>query len=452
MERKRLPWKASALSAASCIAASFLGCDQKPVEIPTCAPTGESISHGPIVGGTTSNRANIWLRGCNNSPISVEYKLANDDWEESITTKKIKPNSANDLTISVPIENLNPKSSYEFRIKIEGKLPNVASSGQFDTMPTDGSQNKLMFAMGTDLHMPYYPKTKIIPAMTLQNPDFAFFIGDNVVVDQAKEIPRPHSTKQDYENLYKEAFLQPELQTLRANTTSFMMWDDHEIENDWDRKTAPPYPAARAAYEQYVNSINPESRTEGGVNFLVKAGDVEFYLLDTRSFRSEGETTDDTNKTMLGKEQKDDVKNWLINSEAKFKFLISSVWWNDFSRHMNESWVSYKTERNELFNFIKENEIPGIILISGDEHSTAVSKLQPSGLYEFTPGPMGWALDTPQEDPQILYKHSWKETFGLITTDTTTCPATVKMELKDQGNQTLYSLELTEKDLGSSSC
>ncbi len=452
IEKHKINYKTHLLATIGCLTSVALASCTSPDAsnpIGACGPDGAPIAIGPFVGEVAQSEAKIWVRGCEGEDISVEYRQANQDWSHSKTTGKKRVSEKTDDTVVIPIEKLQPQSIYGYRIKINGTLPSPEIFGEFKTLPKDGAPSKLRFAMGTDLHFPWFSGSPILDSMAAQKPDFAFFIGDNVVVDQALESPYPNKSQADYEALYQKSWQDPAFQKLRRNTGTFMEWDDHDIFNDWSSQTDIPYPYARAAYNEYVNSANPDTRTPGGTNYLVKAGDVEFYLLDTRTFRSNNMLPDGPNKTMLGKLQKEDVENWLETSHAKFKFLISSVWWNDFSRHAatGEPWASFKTERDEIFNFISSKKIAGVVLISGDEHSTAISKLSPSGLYELTPGPLNWAVDTPQKDPGILYKSGWRSHFAIITTDTTQTPATLKFELKEKDGKNAYTLNLTENDL-----
>jgi hypothetical protein len=200
-----------------------------------------------------------------------------------------------------------------------------------------------------------------------------------------------------------------------------------------------------------MGAANPPPREPGVVQFSFKAADIEFYVIDDRTFRSPGEKPDGPDKTMLGAQQKQDLENWLLTSTARFKFIVSDVWWNDFSGHAawGESWPVYRTERNEIFDFIRDHRVAGVVLLSGDEHVTGVFHLQPWGLYEIAPGPMSWGpAPALSPDPQILYTAGYTRVFGVFSVDTTACPATLNIQLFGETNNLLYTLPLTEADLG----
>jgi hypothetical protein len=380
--------------------------------------------------------------------------LSQDAWSASSTTDTVRTDSTTDKTGVVAIGDLIPDAVYDYRLRVESQLLTPSAVGRFKTMPLASAGSRLKFVIGTDLHLPEFKASPVLTAAASNDPDFAIFAGDNMIVDPPPGIvvPQPPfpTSQADYEAFYKQAWSDADFSAFTAKVASFQMWDDHEIKNDWSGGSAPPYPFARAAYDEYINSKNPASRTVGGVNYTIDAGDTGFYVLDTRSFRSSEALADGPDKTMLGVDQKRDLENWLTSSASRIKFVISSVMWNDFSRHASfgESWPGYKTERNEIFDYIQTQHVSNVILVSGDEHWTGAFRIAPWNLYEIAASPINWALDaTKATDPQILFKQSWIRTFGLYHVDTTACPATVKVEFRDQTNQIKFALPLTERDL-----
>jgi alkaline phosphatase D len=76
---------------------------------------------------------------------------------------------------------------------------------------------------------------------------------------------------------------------------------------------------------------------------------------------------------MLGSAQLAWLKNRLSASTASFKLLILGSRWT--FNGSSDSWNSYKTERNDLLQYIKTQAIPGVILVSGDIHRSVVTVL-----------------------------------------------------------------------------
>ncbi len=88
------------------------------------------------------------------------------------------------------------------------------------------------------------------------------------------------------------------------------------------------------------------------------------------------------------------------------------------------------------------------MLFSGDEHTGRVFKMNPWGIYEVAPNPLGDKLGSPiPADPQVLFQSVFTRLFGLLTADTSTCPATLDVKVIDENNVVRYDLPLTEGDL-----
>ena len=452
MRRSRLGF-----SVAGCILVSliWIACRNAGEPNPVPCGDGSQVNLGPNVGAVTEHTAKIWIRSCSPNTVAAQYKTASQSWDDNsvIQTEWVSTDPAADHTAVIHLTNLAAATRHDYRIVTRGESTNV-DEGQFKTMPDQGVGSVVTFTIGSDLHLPYLRYSSIFDAVSEREPDFALLIGDTVDAEPAPwvsetPVPIPESAA-DYEKLYRESFSLEPFRSFLSNTPTFFSWDDHEILDDWDEGVRSPYGWARTAYEEYANSVNPPPRASGGLNYSFQAGDVEFYVLDTRTFRSPGATPDGPAKTMLGPVQKQDLLTWLLTSTSRFKLVVSSVMWNDFSIHIDlgESWPSYKTERDEILDFIRDNGIPGVVLISGDEHWAGAFKLSPWGIYEVAPGPMNWPLDaTTADDPQILFKQAWTSVFGYFVVDTTVCPGELSIRIVDAENVVRFELSLSELDL-----
>lgn len=103
------------------------------------------------------------------------------------------------------------------------------------------------------------------------------------------------------------------------------MFDDHEFINNIDDTPTDEtlYQNAIRAWLEYAGNGNPPSPSEGEFNFYfnMSYGDVDFFILDTRSFRDDNDEPDGPNHTLLGDQQRTDFLNWLGNSNAPFKVV-----------------------------------------------------------------------------------------------------------------------------------
>ncbi|KAJ1971088.1 hypothetical protein H4R35_005474 [Dimargaris xerosporica] len=112
--------------------------------------------------------------------------------------------------------------------------------------------------------------------------------------------------------------------------------------------------------------------------YTFEYGDVAYFVMDTRRYRSPEVMPDGPHKTMLGIEQKQYFYDWLhrVNQTYTFKFVASSVpltcnWvLGDGSL---DTWGGYLTERAELLRWVVT--VPNVIFLSGDRHEVAVTRL-----------------------------------------------------------------------------
>ncbi len=414
-----------------------------------CAPSEGPITHGPRVGAITESTAKIWVRGCEAVDVNVQYRTATAaDWTEASDTAA-GTDLAQDGVAVVELTDLAPATSHLYRLTIDSQ-PSDSLAGAFRTLPAPDRPGVVSFVFGADIRPE--GSRAVYEAMAATDPDFALLIGDQIYVDPQLPPEEPHFEargSEDYEAVYRAAWEEPAFRRFIASVPTLMMWDDHEILNDWDEQDAPPYAWALSAYDEYQHSANPVSFRPGGLYYVVRAGPAELFVLDERSNRSANNQRDDQQKTMLGRQQKADLQLWLLNSTAKFKFIVSPVMWSDYAKHTEEAWVSFKTERNDILDYVRDHRVPGVVLLSGDEHWTGVFRLDPWDLYELSPTPLagfsGAATDA--GSPDILFKLGQTAVFGSVTVDTTSCPATLVLRVNDAFGQERFALPLTEADL-----
>ena len=120
---------------------------------------------------------------------------------------------------------------------------------------------------------------------------------------------------------------------------------------------------------------------------------------------------------------------WLLKtlkaSKARFIILTSGTMWSDFMSKAKDTWGSWDIPgREEIYDFIEENQISGVLLLSGDRHGARGFRIKrPSGsaLYEFeaatlggVPGPGAFA---PDKSAQLFGYGGGLTAFGEFTFD-----------------------------------
>jgi alkaline phosphatase D len=428
----------------------------------TCSTTPDVLTHGPRLGEVTGTSIRIWARACVQATVAVEYKETGQDWSQAQQTAGVLTETAKDNTVTLQVTGLTAGISYDYRLRVDGQLPAKPFGGSFSTLPSSGP---ITFIISSDMHHPFQgipPDTSNVPDQILQlmstkDADFSFMMGDQIVIEIVLNnlgrccVPESQA---DYELAYRNLSAYQYFGNFAANTPLMTTWDDHEIVNDFSASSNQTYYSwARAAYDEFFGNLNSTPLSAGGIQYIYDAGDMEFFVMDTRSYRSANFAPDGPDKTMLGAEQKQALKDWFLNSDAIFKLVISSVMVNDYSGHTvyGESWPAFATERNEILDFITDNDVSGVLFFSGDEHTGRVVDMAPWDLYEFAPNPLGTKIGSPIENPdsQVKFQSNFVRLFGLFTADTSTCPATLNAQLIDEDDVVRYDMTLTEGDLHS---
>jgi hypothetical protein len=405
------------------------------VFLPGLTPVSR-LKSGPVLGDPGPDRMRVWARADRAASLAVEYKPSGAAWPGTVSAA-VNTDASGDFAGTIALTGLQPASAYDYRLRLDGQP--TTDEWTFRTLGAVGPGTVTTFALGADLKWGLDP-FDIFNPLHAHDPDVMLYLGDQIYADEPVAIaPDVAAYSRKYREVWGERFLAPFL----SGVPALMMWDDHEIFDNWDSGTADPYTAARAAFDIYQGSHNPPPRLAGGISFEARAGDAAFYFLDTRTFRSPEDAPDDTSKTMIGSSQRADLEQWLLASTARFKFIASSIMWNDHGTTGNDSWAGYRTERQEIFQFIRSHHLCGVLLLSGDQHWTGVFRLAdvaPHYLYELSPTPLGNSRRNKTTDTgaDILFTYDANKVFGLVTADSRTEPATVTWEVHDPFDQVIY--------------
>ncbi len=186
----------------------------------------------------------------------------------------------------------------------------------------------------------------------------------------------------------------PHLQAAHRAHPFVVIWDDHEVQNDY---TSDPFWLSRrtngyrAFYEHLP--LRQESIPHGPdmpIYRKVTWGDLaEFSMLDTRQYRSnppsgfgEAERTPEAfepEHTMLGPAQEQWLLKNLKRSDARWNIIGNQVLIAELDHDghapgddlfWNDSWDGYPAARNRITKFLEKEHIRNPVVITGDWHST----------------------------------------------------------------------------------
>lgn len=335
-----------------------------------------ALFNGPMLGGLTDSSARIWLRTAGEASFKV--------MAGGVESKMVRTLAKDDFTGVAIIEGLQSFTEYTYSVLLDGRKVE-SESFRFRTYPKPGAKQRYSVSFGACAR--YVPTNEGIWRTMAGTQPLAYLgLGDNVYIDatERRDVQRLH---------YYRRMLRTEFREFIAQVPQYAVWDDHDMGMN-DSAGGPGLDESwkllnLAVFQQNWNNPSYGSPKAPGTWNSFKLGDIEFFLLDGRFYRTDRVSPADENSTMLGKVQKEWLLQGLKESPAKFKVIGSGTMWHDKAdKGGKDSWAGehYKGERDEIFDFINQHQINGVILLAGDRHRTDIWKNErPEGypLYEF---------------------------------------------------------------------
>lgn len=324
------------------------------------------VIHGPMVGAITDKSARIWIRSAQEMELGLKIQ------PDHAMVNPVQTSSENDFTAVFEITGIEPNTNYECSITLNGKV--VGTSAWFRSAPREGSESafRIVFGGGAGFTPQH---ERMWDTINNRDPIALLMLGDNVYIDDPK-----HSQTQDY--CYHRRQSQPQWRNLISTTSVFSIYDDHDFgENDCVPGPDIETPAwKRSVWEKFrENWVNPSyggGDEQPGCWFDFFLGDVHFIMLDTRYYR------DLKAGSMLGGTQKEWLLNTLDSSKGTFKVLVSSVPFTpNVKPNSKDTWDGFPDERDEIFSFLADREINGVILVSADRHRSDLRRFRRNNAY-----------------------------------------------------------------------
>lgn len=124
---------------------------------------------------------------------------------------------------------------------------------------------------------------------------------------------------------------------------------------------------------------------------------------------------------MLGAAQKAWLKDELLKSRAPFKVLVSGGGWSSAEKaDGGDSWAVYLNERDEIFDFIRDRRIGGVVCISGDSHMGELNCVPRSStggydIYDMCSSPLAQmpAVKQLEQVPEMRVRDTWSRSVNV---------------------------------------
>jgi alkaline phosphatase D len=468
------------------------------------------ISYGTASGDVTNHSAVIWAKVNREAQMYVQYDT-NLQFSSHPKSQTVLANQTTDFTGHAKLEGLSPNTRYYYRVwfsaasqeRENASIVSDAIVGSFKTAPdysslllsqSSNSQPNISFIFSADLGGQKYCRQvdkgySIFSKMKELSPDFFIANGDMIyAVDKCpadgpdgpsgwQNIPGNFSGIADpninwtnidqvldvYLKHWQYNRADHHLKSFLENTSMYSQWDDHEVINDfgalwlyWNsfNKEREGYPNLVKVGREVFFNYSPIDRNADDPNRIYRSFNwgpyLDLLILDARSYRSPNSMTDtiENNKTLLGREQLQWLKQSLLNSSATWKVISSdvpmsvptgtnaSILGRDAWANGNETNFSSKTgferELQGLLKFLDDNDIKNIVFITTDVHFPANIRYEVDAnrdgdkllFHELVAGPLSaFQFGVPEAplpkldttfNPKLLYEEGGIFNFGYV--------------------------------------
>ena len=384
---------------------------------------GTGLSFSCAAGDVTAREVIVWLRTAGPGAVSVHYGKE-PGLSKFSTTRPVKTTKKTDFTAKIKISGLEPKTTYYYRGAVMGKKSGPIC--KFVTAPRPDDPADVQFAFGADTRESYQPFT-IMDSIRFKKPDFFLFLGDTIYADYegaASHLP-------DFWAKYVTNRNDLPTQRLLSETSVYVTWDDHEVENNFDPAT-PLVPIGRRAFFDYWPIRQDPQHPDRLYRSFRWGKAMELFILDTRQYR------DIDKGTILGRRQREWFLKALSSSTAFFKFIATSV--PISSRHIDK-WGGYPVDKAEVLGYISSKNIPGVVFLTADVHYAAVSKIPGGpGLKEFIVGPLATRINEKVKGTARRFEFFSNDSFnyGLVKVHANASPPYAEIDILDENNNLLY--------------
>jgi alkaline phosphatase D len=251
----------------------------------------------------------------------------------------------------------------------------------------------------------------IFDVMLRHKPDFFLFLGDTIYSDSPCPSP-PNEPGADsvarslpeYRARHRYQRGAAALRRFLESVPVYVIWDDHEVRDNFSGPYEGLMPAGRQALREYwpisTHPVEPHRLYR-----TVRYGtDLELFILDTRQYRSRNSDQDGPEKTMLGSAQLIWLLEGLEKSTATWKVVATSVplsipkpgplanpgfdGWNG-----GPDGTGFERERRVIVDAIVAKKMKNVVFLGGDVHYIQATSYDPNqdgaaDFHEFVAGPL----------------------------------------------------------------
>jgi alkaline phosphatase D len=360
------------------------------------------------MGYISTTEANLLIRETHPSqfPIYVSYRIVDpatsyqdEAWKSAGTIVGLGNETDYTGTVTIPLPNY-PDQTFQWAtsnnhtgfFKIPARPGQIPDKG-FTFLTSSCIKPRFPYnPLDHPLSIPGFKHMAKVIKTIPGGAQFMLFLGDFIYIDVPKRFG---VTTEDYRREYRQVYASPDWPSVGQNLSWIHVLDDHEIANDWDGNTTGVYEAAADPWHHYQTSVNPPRARQSGLFHRVRQdatyfeftqGPASFFMLDTRTYRdaSADLPSNSTEKSMLGREQRDDLLSFLARPEprgVKWKIIASSIpFTKNWRVNSLDTWSGYLSERQKILEAMWDVGLRGgvgVVVLSGDRHEFAATAFPP---------------------------------------------------------------------------
>ena len=407
------------------------------------------VTSGVQAGDVAGGRAVIWARADRPGEMEVEW-ATNERFERSSIVGNSFALESNGLCAKVDLQKVPPGETVFYRVRFrdlqDGRAVGEPVAGRFRTA-SQGDRD-VTFLWGADTVgqgygiNPDMGGLRIYETMSRVDADLFIHLGDTVYADQIIEKEKRAGDGTTFRNLTTEAkskvaetldeyrgqwaynLLDENFRNFNGQIAQFMIWDDHEVHDNWcpgtiledpryknERRVDVLAARARRGFFEFtpIRGFDP-SLTK--IDRILGHGPLlDVFGLDMRSYRgvNSGNRQEklDASSALLGAEQVATLKKSLKASRAAWKVIASDM---PIGLVVGDGPGRYEAVANgdpdlptgreleiaDILSFLRKERIGNVIWITGDVHYAAAHRYSPDTaaftdfdpFWEFVAGPL----------------------------------------------------------------
>jgi alkaline phosphatase D len=352
------------------------------------------------------------LGGMPNRAYAVQWQVATDEHFHRVVKAGVavaRPEYAH--AVHVTVHGLQPGREYYYRFRAEGHVSRI---GRSRTAPARGTMPRelaMSFVSCSQFEHGWFTAYR---RLAQDHPDLVLHLGDYQYEYTKNTYVAPGGNVRDHDGpettdlaSYRQRHAQyktdPDLQAAHAVAPWVVVWDDHELDNNWadevPEKPEDGFLARRAAAFQayYENMPLRESSKPRGIDLQlfrrVHWGELAtFHMLDTRQYRDDQGCGDgykdcpaavDPKRSITGARQEEWLLDGFRRSDARWDILGQQVFFAQRDNNQGplkvtsmDSWDGYVASRERITRGWIDAGVRNPVVLTGDVHAHWASDLK----------------------------------------------------------------------------